>query len=84
MSVQEAIAEQFAKVFYQYHEALAADFDCPGGASSESWEGVPLNERHRLVAAVRLTLLDVGSAIPDPRGDRERYFAKPGEAEWGC
>jgi len=36
-----------------------------------------------MVAAARLALLELDS-IGDEREDSRRYFAKPGEAEWGC
>ena len=44
---------------------------------------MPLEERNRLVAAARLAIreLETNSYLQD--GSR-RYFAKPGEAEWGC
>jgi hypothetical protein len=43
---------------------------------------MPTEERDRLVAAARLAILelDTNSHVEDSR----RYFAKPGEAEWGC
>jgi hypothetical protein len=43
---------------------------------------VPQTEKNRLVAAARLALLEV-EVVPIERPAR-RYFAKPGEAEWGC
>ena len=36
-----------------------------------------------MVAAARLALLELGS-IEGERENSRRYFAKPGEAEWGC
>lgn len=36
-----------------------------------------------MVAAARLALLELGS-IEGERDNNKRYFAKPGEAEWGC
>jgi len=36
-----------------------------------------------MVAAARLAILDVASTTAEDE-DRRRYFAKPGEAEWGC
>ncbi len=36
-----------------------------------------------MTAAARLTLLDLDS-VQGERQDSKRYFAKPGEAEWGC
>ena len=36
-----------------------------------------------MVAAARLVLLDLRSGNNEMH-EREPYFAKPGEAEWGC
>jgi hypothetical protein len=44
---------------------------------------MPQQERRRLVAAARLTLLELTSTVGKEKHER-RYFAKPGEAEWGC
>jgi hypothetical protein len=44
---------------------------------------VPQQEKSRLVAAARLALLDLASMERERKNPR-RYFAKPGEAEWGC
>jgi len=83
MSIQEVSAERFAQLFHHYHQALADD----SGRSSnirtkDAWENVPPSEKSRLVAAARFALLEV-ELIPSERQSR-RYFAKPGEAEWGC
>lgn len=52
-------------------------------SDTEAWEEIPHQERSRLVAAARLTLLDLTSMVAE-RENARRYFAKPGEAEWGC
>jgi hypothetical protein len=82
MSIEEVTAEQLAELFHHYHQALAPDFGCTSSSNPEAWERVPQQERNRLVAAARLALLELNSAPADH--DRRRYFAKPGEAEWGC
>ena len=82
MSIQEVSAEQLAELFHHYHQALAPDFGCNRDAHPD-WESVPPGEKSRLVAAARLALMDLGSAGRE-REDARRYFAKPGEAEWGC
>ncbi len=83
MSIQEVSAERFAQLFHHYHQALA---DESGNAArtrtSDAWADVPPPEKSRMVAAARLALLEV-ELIPSERQSR-RYFAKPGEAEWGC
>ena len=89
MSIQELSAEEVAKLFHHYQEALAPDFDCDSQpAANSAWDAVPENERKLLVAAARLTLLDLaakpgtGRAVEDL--SLRQYFAKPGEADWGC
>jgi len=83
MSITEVSAERFAQLFHHYHQALADD---TGSSSSlrtkDYWENVPPSEKSKLIAAARLALLEV-ELVPSERQPR-KYFAKPGEAEWGC
>jgi len=83
MSIQEVSPEQLAELFHHYHQALASDFDCEGSPNSEAWDRVPQTEKKRLVAAARLALLEL-SAADTERNTSRRFFATPGEAEWGC
>jgi hypothetical protein len=83
MSIQEVAPERLAQLFHHYHQALTADSNCSSDPQSESWEQVPQQEKKRLVSAARLTLLEL-SATPTEEERSRRYFAKPGEAEWGC
>jgi hypothetical protein len=48
-----------------------------------SWKEVSPQVKSRLVAAVRLALLELESLTRD-RAQSRQYFAQPGEAEWGC
>jgi hypothetical protein len=83
-SLQNVSAEDLAKLFHHYHEALAHDFH--GHMSREatwSWDQAPQNERKLMIAAARLTLLELGATFEGEQPNRQ-YFAKPGEAEWGC
>jgi hypothetical protein len=80
MSIQEGTAEQFARLFNHYYETLAPDSDSIG----ESWSEIPLGERSRMIAAVRLAMQNLGFSNRATSSGNERYFAKPGEAEWGC
>ncbi len=83
MSIQEVSPERFAQLFHHYHQALADESgSAASGRTSDAWADVPPAEKSRLVAAARLALLEV-ELIPRERQSR-RYFAKPGEAEWGC
>ena len=87
MSIQEVSAERFAQLFHHYQQALA-DSGSPSDIRSsdyhvkDAWENVPPAEKNKLIAATRLALLEV-ELTPGERESR-RYFAKPGEAEWGC
>jgi hypothetical protein len=84
MSIQDVSAEQLAKLVHHYRGPLAHDFDCASGnEASSSWDRAPQHERKLLVAAARLTLLELTTA-PAHAGSGRRYFATPGEADWGC
>ena len=83
MSIQEVPAEQLAELFHHYHQALEPEFGCPSKPDAETWEQIPHQERSRRVAAARLALLELASTARE-REDSRRYFARPGEAEWGC
>lgn len=83
MSIQEVSPEQFAKLFHHYHEMLVPDFGCANGQQSDSWSEVPAGEKRRMIIAARLALLELASSTDEESG-RRRYFARPGQAEWGC
>jgi len=78
MSIQEVSAEQFAQLFHHYHQALTNE----SGSTHEVWTDLEPAERTRMVAAARLALLET-EQVHTARPARN-YFAKPGEAEWGC
>jgi hypothetical protein len=83
-SIQDVSAEQLAKLFHHYRGALAHDFDCHNGEeASSSWDRTPQSERKLMVAAARLALLELATSPAQAQVDRP-YFAKPGEADWGC
>jgi hypothetical protein len=83
MSIQEVSAERFAQPFHHYHQALADESSASSNLrTKDAWENVPPSEKSKLIAAARLALLEV-ELVPSERQPR-RYFAKPGEAEWGC
>ena len=79
MSTQEVFVQQFERLFHHDREALAPEAE----QDSALWTSVPADERHRLVAAARLAILEL-EGTPCTRDDSRRYFATPGEAEWGC
>ena len=79
MSTQEVFVQQFARLFHHYREALSPDAE----PESTTLHAIPPDEQRRLVAAARLAILELetNARMED---DSRRYFAKPGEAEWGC
>lgn len=81
-SIQNVSAEELAKLFHHYHGALAHGCDGPKG-SETAWEQTPQDERKLMVAAARLALLEL-AASPASTSEVRPYFAKPGEADWGC
>jgi hypothetical protein len=83
MSFQDISAEKLAELFHHYHQALGTDFECAGKPIRAAWQEVPQQEKSRLVAAARLTLLELDSTHTVHENSRP-YFAPAGEAEWGC
>ncbi|MGB6473745.1 MAG: hypothetical protein WBF04_06650 [Candidatus Sulfotelmatobacter sp.] len=88
MSFQDVSAEQLAELFHHYHQALGPDLGCSGKPVRSTWQEVPQQEKSRLVAAARLTLLELDSTHVQFTNGRDeesnKYFAPAGEAEWGC
>lgn len=82
-TIQDVNAEQLAKLFHNYREALAHDCASNERGEASSWECTPQNERKLMVAAARLVLLEL-STTPEPSSPGRKYYAKPGEADWGC
>ena len=82
VSIQDVSPEQLAELLHHYQQALAPDFGCPPQPGSEAWEEMPQPEKSRLIAAARLAVLEL--AADGGEGNSKRYFARPGEAEWGC
>jgi hypothetical protein len=86
--IQDVNAEELARIFHHYQEALSQDNEthatqAPDVESASSWDRTPQTERKRMVAAARLTLLEL-STTPAPANPGRKYFAKHGEADWGC
>jgi|SRR5450755_3867407 hypothetical protein len=75
--------QNIAEVFHHYYHVLGPDFGCENKSNGETWEQASQQEKSRLVAAARLALLELATTAGE-REDPMRYFAKPGEAEWGC
>lgn len=81
--LEEVNAEQLARLFHHYKEALAHDCAPEKDQDSTDWDRTPQSERKLMVAAARLTLLEL-STVAEPQPPSRKYFAKPGEANWGC
>lgn len=82
-TIQDVSAEQLAKLFHHYQEALAHDCEPRKDVEGSSWDRASQNERKLMVAAARLALLELATTSAQPSPGR-KYFAKPGEADWGC
>lgn len=82
-TIQEVTAEQLARLFHNYFEALAHDCASNERGEASSWDFTPQSERKLMVAAARLALLEL-STTPEPSTPGRKYYAKPGEADWGC
>jgi len=82
VSIEDVSPEQLAELLHHYQQALAPDFGCLPQPGGEAWEEMPQPEKSRLIAAARLAVLEL--AANGGEGNSKRYFARPGEAEWGC
>ncbi len=83
MWIHEIAPERLAELFHHYQQALTPEISGKGSEGQGSWREVSPQMKSRLVAAVRLALLELDSVNNEHR-DARQYFAQPGEAEWGC
>ena len=83
MSTEEVFVQQFAKLFVHYRDALTPVSGSALDKQLHVWNDLPRAERNRMVAAARLALLEI-ETTSKMEDDSRRYYAKPGEAEWGC
>lgn len=83
MSTQEVFVQKFASLFAHYSEALELTSERESCLQLNGWNELPVAERDRMVAAARLALLEIETTTR-MEDDSRRYYAKPGEAEWGC
>lgn len=83
-TIQDVSAEQLARLFHHYREALAQDFHGKGSEDAmPAWDQTSDQERKLMVAAAGLALLELAATASSDDSGR-KYFAKPGEADWGC
>ncbi len=80
MSTQEVFAQQFARLFQHYRETSSPEPE----QGNELWNMIPTAERDRLVAAARSAIRELETNARMEEDDSRRFFAKAGEAEWGC
>jgi hypothetical protein len=80
MWTEEVSPERLAEFFHHYQRALEV---FGKGSANASWKEMAKPEKNRLVAAAHLILLEFDLAKNESAQSR-RYFAEPGEAEWGC
>lgn len=83
MSAPEMSVELLRKLFHQYREALAAAAQSDLDSGRTSWRAAALEQLNRMEDEARLTLRELGYESRT-EVDARRYYAKPGEAEWGC
>ena len=76
MSTHDVFVQQFARLFHHYQETLSSEAE-----RSDSWNSLPAEERNRMITAARLAILELES---NSQAHARRFYAKPGEAEWGC
>jgi hypothetical protein len=80
-TIQDISPEQLARLIYHYRQGLLQD----GHSRNEdvpSWDRAPQNDRKLMIAAARLALLDLSTPPVSIPG--RKYYAQPGEADWGC
>lgn len=80
-TIQDVTPEQLAKLIFHYREALMHDAETDAGPA-HSWDDASQDDRKLMVAAARLTLIEL-STTPATT-PRRKYYAQPGEADWGC
>ena len=83
MSTEEVFVQQFARLFVHYRDALTEDAGPGSDRQLHVGSEIPCAEREQMVAAARLALIEIESSSATDNGSR-RYYAQPGEAEWGC
>jgi len=70
MAIHDSAAETLASLFHHYQSALGADFGDRAECSPE-WDELADNQRRRIVAAVRLALIDYERTTVPPVPDNE-------------
>ncbi len=74
MLIDEIRAEQLAEVFHHYHQTLQESSRGVTAAPAESWNELPGPERDRMIAAARLTLLELLPRVVAQGALRAEFF----------
>jgi hypothetical protein len=82
MSIQEVSAEQLAELFHHYHQALGQTLAPRASQTLKHGAGTTTGKEPsgRCCPSGIAGIASTDRKRENPR----RYFAKPGEAEWGC
>lgn len=80
MWIEEVGSERLADFLRHYYQALEV---FRNSSKDSSRNEMAHSGENQLAAIAHLTLLGVSSTKNEGARSRE-YFAKPGEAEWGC
>jgi len=84
LTIQDVNAETLANLLCNYRQALSQGSSGTHESQSDDLSEIPSqNERRLMVAAVRLALLEL-AAPTFAEEPRRKYYATPGEADWGC
>ncbi len=84
LTIQDVNAEQLANLLCNYRQALRQD--SPAVLKKQTDDASEISsqsERKLMIAAVRLALLEL-AAPSFQEQNRRKYYATPGEADWGC
>jgi len=79
MWIEEVPPERLAEFVRHFHRTLEV---FAKGNESAFWKEIAEPDKNRLVAGARLTIFGLHSTNESAKP--RQYFAKPGEAEWGC
>jgi hypothetical protein len=84
MSIKKASLEQFTRFFNRLYRLPRRDFKLTGEVRAEPAPAISSSKSNRSTAATVLASQDLYSSRGVTTKELERYYATPGEAEWGC
>ena len=84
MSIKKASFEQFTRFFNRLYKLPRRDLKLADEVRAEAAPAISSNKSNRSTAATALASQDLYSSRGVTTKELERYYAKPGEAEWGC